>query len=790
MGGGRRGARDFGGFGGTTLSSNAPHHARPVLAVLLALVAGLTFPLATPAGATADFGFERIAGHDRFDTARVISAQQGKTSTVVLARGDVFADALAGTYLAGIYGAPILLTRSDGLPAETDQAIDATGATRVLLLGGPNAVSPAVEEHLRSKGLAVERIGGVDRFETSALAARHGGPSVLGQSDGLRTAIVVSGANFPDALSGGPVSFAQHFPTLLTAPGEASPAMLAAIDALEIRQVIIIGGPTAVASIVESSLRSRGLNVNRLYGQDRSGTSVAVARIAIERFGHSPSHLNVARGDDFADALAFTAHAGRDSKAGGMSPLYLTISSTVAGQVLVDAVRAQSANLHHGHIAGGLMALSQAVEDELTRAARAGSAELELDFSTVVPGGVLRGEISGDNIGSLSVSGCGLHGLTVREGAGGFEFVIPATQPPGTCSLTFTTNFTDGSPPETDRRTITVDGAATDGTTTTTTTTQPAPGDDGAGTTTTTTEPGTGTVGDSTTTTQPTSDSGSTTTTTTTTQSTTTTTTEATTTTTTEATTTTTEATTTTTTVPQGTPTITSAMVQDEAPTATASSGDVHQFVFSEAMAASTAAAGSRYTVSSSSGSADVTCGTGGVACALLPAGTYNGAAYPASQVMRVYLPSAMAFGYPATVAAVSPEWTDTGGTTLSPAASADPTLDAGVLTGRPTMISALADQSSDTVTVTYPEGVDCNGVGHAQFTYLELDNPIPQGAQGISCDGSTTVTLNFDDGVIHTGDGNVRIEYRESSVTADRIADLAGQAVTTGETQAATVQA
>ena len=776
---------------------HAPHAlSRAALVVALALVAGLTAPLALPAAATPDFAFERIAGKDRFDTARVISGQQGRAPTVVLARGDVFADALAGTYLAGINNAPILLTRSDGLPPETDQAINDTGATRVIILGGVQAVSPAVEGHLRGKGLAVERVGGVDRYETSALAARHGGPAVLGTSDGLRTAIVVSGANFPDALSGGPVSYAKHFPTFLTTPGAASPAVLAAIDALGIRQVIIIGGPTAVAAGVESTLRSRGLNVNRLFGQDRSGTSVAVARIAVERFGFSGSHLNVARGDDFADALAFTAHAGRDSKASGPTPLYLTISSLIAGRELVDAVRSQSARLEHGHIVGGLMAISQEVEDELTRAARAGAAQIDLDFSTVVPGGKIRGEIDGDNIGSLSVSGCGLRGVTVREGAGGFEFDIPADQDPGTCTLVFTTNFTNG-PTETDRRTITVTDPQGTDTSPTTSTTQPGPTTPTTqpgstttqpGTTTPTTNPGTNT----TTTTQPANNTTTTTqpsnTATTTQPSNTTTTTQP------SNTTTTTQPTTTTTqpqAIPAGTPTLSSSLVQDEAPENSASAGDVHQFIFSEAMATSVAATGSRYSVTSSGGSADVTCGSGGVTCSLLPAGTYGGASRVADQVMRVYLPDGLSFTYPATVSSVSSGWTDTTGTGLTLEGSSDALIDPGTLTGRPTMLSAVADASADTITITYPETVDCNGAGAAQFSYLDPDSPVPQGALGIACDRSNTVVLSFDNGFIAVDDADARVRYRESTANAaDRVFDLSGQPVTTGETQHVSVEA
>jgi len=116
--------------------------------------------------------------------------------------------------------------------------------------------------------------------------------------------------------------------------------------------------------------------------------------------------------------------------------------------------------------------------------------------------------------------------------------------------------------------------------------------------------------------------------------------------------------------------------------------------------------------------------------------------------------------------------------------------LEPGQITGSPTMVSAFADQSSDTVTVSYPEAVDCNGIGHAQFAYLEQGNPIPQGAQGILCDGTNRIVLNFDDGIIHSTDVDVRVRYQQSSVAADRIKDLAGQDVIAPETQNASVQA
>lgn len=73
-----------------------------------------------PAGTTTDCNrepqVERFAGTDRITTAVAVSARERDTAqTVVLARFDDYADALAGGPLAVHLDAPLLLTTSDGL---------------------------------------------------------------------------------------------------------------------------------------------------------------------------------------------------------------------------------------------------------------------------------------------------------------------------------------------------------------------------------------------------------------------------------------------------------------------------------------------------------------------------------------------------------------------------------------------------------------------------------------------------------------------------------------------------
>ncbi|MBS4031759.1 MAG: cell wall-binding repeat-containing protein [Clostridiales bacterium] len=87
-------------------------------------------------------GGQRIFGSDRFLTAVEVSKtgwQQAET--VVLARADEYADALAGAPLAYKYNAPILLTLKDSLNKSARDEITRLKATRVIILGGSQAVS-------------------------------------------------------------------------------------------------------------------------------------------------------------------------------------------------------------------------------------------------------------------------------------------------------------------------------------------------------------------------------------------------------------------------------------------------------------------------------------------------------------------------------------------------------------------------------------------------------------------------------------------------------------------------
>lgn len=428
---------------------------RLAVAILAAATAtaGLLPLGAAPAGAVAGFTWDRLDGADRFDTARRIAVETfGSADTVLLARADIFPDALSGSYLAGSTGtgAPILLTEVSRIPQATNEALATLGTERIILLGGPNAISPTVEAELRSRNFDVERIGGRDRFETSQQVAERLGSSNVGQVDGDRTAIVGSGRNFPDVLAGGPLSFANRLPSILTDTNALPQPARNALTNLSIKRVFLLGGPAAVSQNVENQLRDMGITVERLGGANRQGTAVLIAETAIDRLGFDDTHVNLARGDNFADALSGGPHSGDESNGGSEpgaapAPIVLALSPTVLSAETSDFLRDHAGTLRDGHIFGGTAAVSEAVADEAATAAGAGRAVVTVDDTSIEAGDAITGNIAGDPQ-RVFVSGCGLSERELTTTAeGDFSLVIPESQPAGTCTVTFRMTFSDGS---------------------------------------------------------------------------------------------------------------------------------------------------------------------------------------------------------------------------------------------------------------------------------------------------------------------------------------------------------
>lgn len=93
---------------------------------------------------------DRVSGPDRFNTAIQVSKEGWETSnTVIIARSDDYADALAATPLAYQLDAPILLTSTTSLNADTKAEIKRLKAKKVIILGGTGAISDKVQKEIK-----------------------------------------------------------------------------------------------------------------------------------------------------------------------------------------------------------------------------------------------------------------------------------------------------------------------------------------------------------------------------------------------------------------------------------------------------------------------------------------------------------------------------------------------------------------------------------------------------------------------------------------------------------------
>ncbi|AGA70633.1 cell wall-binding protein [Desulfitobacterium dichloroeliminans LMG P-21439] len=238
--------------------------------------------------------------------------------TVILARADRFPDALAGVPLAARYDAPILLTSGEALNSEVEQALKILNPDRVLLLGGEGALGPQVAAKLESLGWSgegLQRINGLNRYETAAaIALETAGLSrdILTDPNHSEEAVaIVTGLNFPDALSIASIAGIKQMPILLTESGALPQETWTALKALNPKKIYLIGGEgviaPAVATDLQEQLKLAGPVIERLSGASRYDTMAAVAAA----FAGEGQGLAFATGQDFPDALTGAALAVR-----------------------------------------------------------------------------------------------------------------------------------------------------------------------------------------------------------------------------------------------------------------------------------------------------------------------------------------------------------------------------------------------------------------------------------------------------------------------------------------------
>lgn len=248
---------------------------------------------ATPAGVTGP-PTSRLAGANRYASAVSISrwkyADPAGADVVYLARGDIFADAIAAGALTD---GPVLLVPScNGVPTAVRDEIQRVAPREVVALGGTGSICDATLLEAAG-GRATDRLAGEDRIHTAALIAQRAFPA------GARTVYLAEHREAVDAVAGGTLT---DGPILLVSRGSSSVPQRtqAAIDALRPQSVVALGG---AAVVTEQALAAagQGRSTDRVSGPDRYATSAAIAARA---FPGRSAQTYLASGASVVDAVA------------------------------------------------------------------------------------------------------------------------------------------------------------------------------------------------------------------------------------------------------------------------------------------------------------------------------------------------------------------------------------------------------------------------------------------------------------------------------------------------------
>lgn len=179
---------------------------------------------------------ERVGGDNRYETAvlaarKAMSARGDSKAPVFIADGSGFADALSAGSAAVKAGGVVVLSRGGALDPEVKDFVT-DRASKVVAVGGGAAKA------IDAAGIEGEKIVGSDRYVTAAkVAARF--------FDGASSAVLASGEDYGDAVSGSPLAALTGAPLLLTR-ASSLPAQAASYLAANKSNITLLGGTGAI----------------------------------------------------------------------------------------------------------------------------------------------------------------------------------------------------------------------------------------------------------------------------------------------------------------------------------------------------------------------------------------------------------------------------------------------------------------------------------------------------------------------------------------------------------------
>ena len=242
-------------------------------------------------------------------------ADDGLTLVVVLASSLPDVGSAASLVAAGVGDAVLMAESSVSLGVAAASLVQERRPTRFVLVGGTAALAVSIEREVAElePGSGTERIAGVDRLETAALAARRVGSEAS-------TVVLANGWSLADVgVAASVVASGGADVVLYTAGDGLGAATSRALAELSARSVVAVGGTTALpVAVLDAAVAASGAtSLRRLGGATRIDTAAAGAKFAA--------------GD--CVAVAVVAHGWSDADVG----IAAALGAALAGSVVLYA---------------------------------------------------------------------------------------------------------------------------------------------------------------------------------------------------------------------------------------------------------------------------------------------------------------------------------------------------------------------------------------------------------------------------------------------------------------------
>ncbi|ARC84441.1 cell wall binding repeat 2 family protein [Clostridium argentinense CDC 2741] len=172
-----------------------------------------------------------------------------------------------------------------------------------------------------SYGYNMKRLEGSDRFETAIAVSNEFKRLSDKNNEKVENVVLANAFDYPDSIASAPLSKIYNAPLLLTEKDKLNSKTEVQLKKLKIKKVFIVGGVGVVSQNVENKLKSMGITVERLAGENRYQTSLKIANKVLDyRLANAPTNslgykyrsIFLVDGYRYTDALTLAGMSGRN----------------------------------------------------------------------------------------------------------------------------------------------------------------------------------------------------------------------------------------------------------------------------------------------------------------------------------------------------------------------------------------------------------------------------------------------------------------------------------------------